>query len=90
MTTALHTGTNPGLWCERFGGDTIPSGPKRPALFLDRGGVLVEEINYLHQVAYMRIIPGAPAAVRAANDAGMPVIVVTNQSGIGRGYFSWA
>jgi len=89
MTAVLHTDADPGLWCERFGGDTIPAGSKRPALFLDRDGVLVEEVNYLHKATEMRIIPGAPAAVRAANDAGLPVIVVTNQSGVGRGYYGW-
>lgn len=90
MTAALHTDADPGLWCQRFGSDANPAGRNRAALFLDRDGVLVEEVNYLHKAADMRIIPGAPAAVRVANDRGLAVIVVTNQSGVGRGYYGWA
>ena len=74
-----------GLWRQYLSTDARPG----PALFLDRDGVLVEEINYLHRVEDIRIITGAPAAVRSANEIGVPVIVVTNQSGIGRGYFDW-
>lgn len=62
----------------------------RPALFLDRDGVLVEEVNYLSRPEDAVLIPGAAATVRACNAAGIPVAVVTNQSGIGRGYFGWA
>jgi D-glycero-D-manno-heptose 1,7-bisphosphate phosphatase len=61
----------------------------RPALFLDRDGVLVEEVNYLHRVEDVQIIEGAARLIAAANDAGLPVIMVTNQAGIGRGYYDW-
>lgn len=85
MAPPLHIGPEPGLWQQRLSTET-QSGP---ALFLDRDGVLVEEVNYLHNISDMQIVPGAPAAVRAANEHGMPVIIVTNQSGVGRGYYGW-
>ncbi|MCH8888171.1 MAG: HAD-IIIA family hydrolase [SAR324 cluster bacterium] len=63
----------------------------RPApIFLDRDGTLIEEVDFLSSLKEMRLLPGAAAAVRAANRAGHPVIVVTNQSGVARGYFSEA
>ncbi|MDH4248492.1 MAG: HAD family hydrolase [Deltaproteobacteria bacterium] len=64
--------------------------PNRPALFLDRDGTLIEEVNYLSRLSQMRLLPGAAAAVRRANQAGYPVVVVTNQSGVARGYFTEA
>jgi D-glycero-D-manno-heptose 1,7-bisphosphate phosphatase len=65
-------------------------GPRRPALFLDRDGVLVEEVNYLKRVEDVRLVPGAAEVVHRANRQGLPVVVVTNQGGIGLGYFDWA
>jgi D-glycero-D-manno-heptose 1,7-bisphosphate phosphatase len=59
----------------------------RPAVFLDRDGTIVEEVGYLNHVSRFRMFPFASAAVRRLNDAGLVVIVVTNQSGVGRGYF---
>ncbi len=85
MTVARYTGDDPGLWRQRLTADTKAGA----ALFLDRDGVLVEEVNYLHRVEDMRVLPGAPAAVRAANESGIPIVVVTNQSGVGRGYYGW-
>jgi D-glycero-D-manno-heptose 1,7-bisphosphate phosphatase len=61
----------------------------RPAVFLDRDGTLNEEVDYLSKPEDLALIPGAAAAVAQLNAAGLPVIVVTNQSGIGRGYYSW-
>jgi D-glycero-D-manno-heptose 1,7-bisphosphate phosphatase len=57
---------------------------------LDRDGAVVEEIGYLHRVEDIRIIPGAEQVIAAANRRNVPVIMVTNQSGIGRGYYGWA
>ncbi len=62
----------------------------RPALFLDRDGTIVEEVGHLRRPEDVRLIPGAAAVIARANGLGVPVIVVTNQSGIGRGLFGWA
>jgi len=58
------------------------------AVFVDRDGTVNEEVEYLNDPAELRLIPGAPAAIRLLNQAQVPAILVTNQSGIGRGYFS--
>lgn len=68
----------------------VPDTLDRPALFLDRDGVIVEEVHYLHKVADMRVMPGAARVIANANRRGVPVIVVTNQAGIGRGRYGWA
>lgn len=59
----------------------------RPGVFLDRDGTISEEVGYLNHVSRFRILPRAAESVRRLNEAGMPVIVVTNQSGVGRDYF---
>jgi D-glycero-D-manno-heptose 1,7-bisphosphate phosphatase len=60
------------------------------AVFLDRDGVIIEDDGYVGRAADVRMIPGAADAVARLNRAGLAVVVVTNQSGIGRGYYSWA
>lgn len=60
------------------------------AVFLDRDGTINEEVGYLRNVADLRLIPGAGAAIKRLNNSGMKVVLVTNQSGIARGYFSEA
>ena len=62
----------------------------RPALFLDRDGVIVEDPGYLCRAADLRLIPGAASLISLANRRGIPVVEVTNQAGIGRGYYGWA
>jgi histidinol-phosphate phosphatase family protein len=58
------------------------------AFFLDRDGTVMEDAHYIKSPDQVRLIPGAAAAVKKINDAKIPVIVVTNQSGIGRGLFT--
>ncbi len=62
----------------------------RPALFLDRDGVINEDTGYVHRPEQVVFIDGIFDFVRAANDLGIPVIVVTNQAGIGRRLYSAA
>ena len=59
----------------------------RPAVFLDRDGTICEEMGYLNHISRLHIFPFAAAAISRLNKAGLPVIVVTNQSGISRGIF---
>jgi D-glycero-D-manno-heptose 1,7-bisphosphate phosphatase len=58
------------------------------AVFLDRDGVLNEEKNYLHRVEDFVLFPGVPAALARLAAAGFQLFIVTNQSGVGRGYFT--
>jgi D-glycero-D-manno-heptose 1,7-bisphosphate phosphatase len=60
------------------------------AVFLDRDGTLIVEKNYLHKPEEVEIFPGAGAALKRLADAGFQLIIVTNQSGIGRGYYTLA
>jgi D-glycero-D-manno-heptose 1,7-bisphosphate phosphatase len=60
------------------------------AVFLDRDGTLIVEKNYLHRPQDVDIFPGAGAALKGLADAGFKLVIVTNQSGIGRGYFTLA
>lgn len=65
-------------------------GEGRPgALFLDRDGVVVEEVHYLHQPGDVRFLEGAHGLIGEANIRGIPVILITNQAGIARGHFKW-
>jgi D-glycero-D-manno-heptose 1,7-bisphosphate phosphatase len=60
------------------------------AVFLDRDGTLIAEKNYLHRPEDVVILPGTGAALQKLAAAGFKLIMVTNQSGIGRGYFTLA
>ncbi len=66
-----------------------PDREKRPALFLDRDGVVAIEAHYLHKAEDARLDPGSSAVIAEANRLGLPVVLVTNQAGIGYGYFGW-
>ncbi len=61
---------------------------KRPAVFLDRDGTLIREVDYCGDPSLVCAIPGAPEALLKLSAAGFALIIVTNQSGIGRGYFT--
>lgn len=64
--------------------------PATPAVFLDRDGTLMEEINYCDDPSEVKVFAGAANALRSLKACGFKLIVITNQSGIGRGYFSEA
>jgi len=61
------------------------SNPAFAAVFLDRDGVINEEVDLLHRVDQLRLIPGAAAGIRLLNEAGLPVVIVTNQPVVARG-----
>jgi D-glycero-D-manno-heptose 1,7-bisphosphate phosphatase len=60
-----------------------------PGLFLDRDGTLIEDPGYIADPDEVRIIPGVTAALSRFRAAGFALVVVTNQSGIGRGLYGW-
>jgi D-glycero-D-manno-heptose 1,7-bisphosphate phosphatase len=57
------------------------------AAFLDRDGTLIREVGYLDDPEGLELLPGAAAAVRRLRAAGFPVVVISNQAGVGRGLF---
>jgi D-glycero-D-manno-heptose 1,7-bisphosphate phosphatase len=61
-----------------------------PAIFLDRDGVIVQDIGYLHRAVDICYIDGALEAIASLNELGFPVVLITNQAGIGRGMYGWA
>jgi D-glycero-D-manno-heptose 1,7-bisphosphate phosphatase len=63
---------------------------KQRALFLDRDGVVNEEVGYLHRAEEVRFVDGIFSLCRTAAELGYRLIVVTNQAGIARGYYSEA
>ncbi|MCW8915958.1 MAG: HAD-IIIA family hydrolase [Magnetovibrio sp.] len=76
-----------GVWTQTLSPRSQTEG--RPALFLDRDGVVVEEAHYLHKVEDVNLTPNAAETIKAANERNIPVIFVTNQAGVGYGYFGW-
>jgi D-glycero-D-manno-heptose 1,7-bisphosphate phosphatase len=59
-----------------------------PAVFLDRDGTMIEDVGYLDSLSRVAFFPWTIDAIRALNHAGLPVVVVTNQSGVARGLFT--
>jgi len=60
------------------------------AVFLDRDGTIAKDVHYCRRVEDFEILPHVPEAIRLLNQEGYKVVVITNQSGIARGYFSEA
>ena len=59
----------------------------RKVLFLDRDGVINKDVSYLYKIANLQWVDGAKEALKLAHDSGYELIVVTNQSGVARGYY---
>lgn len=72
--------------CERILARRRTAGP-RSAIFLDRDGTLVEEVGYLSDPGQVRLLPGVAAALARLQAAGFPLVVISNQAGVGRGLF---
>ena len=86
MTSDLEARSDvSGLWSEVSAGDFAG----RPALFLDRDGVIVEDTHYLGRPEEMRMLAGAAGAIAQCNGLGVPVVLVSNQSGVARGLYDW-
>ena len=66
------------------------SNNKRPAAFIDRDGTLIEEVNFLSKVDDLRVFPYTAEALRLLKERGFHIVVVTNQSGIGREIYTEA
>lgn len=86
MTFEVPRYPEPGLFVQRI---TDVNFQGKPCLFLDRDGVSVEETNYLHRTQDVMLIGGVAEAVARTNKMGIAVVMVTNQAGIGRGYYNW-
>ncbi len=78
-----------GIWCRMHRPAGAGGASGGPALFLDRDGVVVEEVHFLHRPEDVRLVPGAASVMAAARRQGIPVVLTTNQSGIARGLFGW-
>jgi D-glycero-D-manno-heptose 1,7-bisphosphate phosphatase len=66
----------------------MKSAQNQHAVFLDRDGTIMEDANYVGNVDHVVLIAGAPKALKRLQDAGYRLFIVTNQSGVGRGYFT--
>jgi D-glycero-D-manno-heptose 1,7-bisphosphate phosphatase len=67
--------------------DKVGQAGTHRAVFLDRDGTILDEVGYLNHISRFRMLPGAAAAIQRLNLAGILVVVVTNQSGVARGFF---
>jgi D-glycero-D-manno-heptose 1,7-bisphosphate phosphatase len=62
--------------------------PRSKAVFIDRDGVLIRDADYLDSIAGLDVYKGAPGALKLLRAAGFKIVIVTNQSGVARGYFT--
>jgi D,D-heptose 1,7-bisphosphate phosphatase len=81
----LDVGTHEALEKARNDAPGLRARGTRPAVFLDRDGTVIEQVHYLSDPAKVRLLPGAASALRRLHDAGYALVVITNQSAIGRG-----
>ena len=75
--------------CERSNARHRSGAPRR-AVFLDRDGTLIEELNYISDPDRVRLLPGVAGALRSLQAAGFALVVISNQAGVGRGLFPLA
>ena len=75
-----------GVWCDVRSNEIIAG---HPALFLDRDGTIIDLIDYLSDPRQVVLIPGMVSLLHDFRVAGKAIVMVTNQSGVGRGYFGW-
>jgi len=61
---------------------------KRPAVFIDRDGTISEEVGYINHPSRFRLFPYSAEAIKLLNNSGWLAILITNQAGVARGYFS--
>ena len=62
--------------------------PRHKAVFIDRDGVLIRDVDYLGSTAGLAVYKSAPRALKLLREAGFKIVIVTNQSGVARGYFT--
>ena len=63
------------------------SAETRPAVFLDRDGTVNEQMGYINHIDRFQLLPSAAKAIRLLNENRIPVVIISNQSGLARGYF---
>jgi D-glycero-D-manno-heptose 1,7-bisphosphate phosphatase len=66
----------------------LPSPASRPAVFVDRDGTINEQVEYLHEPEKFKLLPGVLEGLKKLQEGGYRIVIVTNQQGIGLGYFS--
>lgn len=69
-------------------GDRSVTTNQRPAVFLDRDGTIIEEVEYLSDIRDLRPFHGVGKSLQMLRNSGFAVVLITNQSGVTRGYFS--
>ena len=75
-----------GLWSEVLSNNNYSG---KSAIFLDRDGTIIEDKGYLSNTKHIELIKFSGLFIKKCNENFIPVIIVTNQSGIGRGYYKW-